>query len=431
MEEKINSFLEETITELRKAGKEIDKKSLKKELSQLLGFGVPLEQAKLTLIQRYGSQPTVDKTEAPQMLIRDLKGNEVRVNLLCRVISINEKRTVVDGNERVSYYGIIEDKSAVVGFTAWQNFKIKKGDALLIKNAYTRLWENKVRINLGNYTSVEKTDQAELPESQVQAYKVKDLKAGLRNVEVIGKIIGLQSKEVKVKEETKKLWTGLIGDETGKIEFSAWHDFQLKSGEVIKISGGWISSWKNLIRLSFDERTEVERLPKDMIPSVKVEEIGELTLEELSERGGADVGVKGTIIDIKEGSGLIFRCPECKRVLKNNLCRIHGKVEGLADLRVKAVVDDGTYSITAILGKELTQKLIGKTLEECQAIAQQAMDYKVIEKEIKDKLLAEKVVLKGNAIKDEWGITFIAKDAQILEVDLAEELRKIEEEELT
>jgi replication factor A1 len=428
MEEKFNTYLEETIAELRKVGKEIDRESLKKELSQLLEFGVPLEQAKLTLLQRYSSKLPMDRDEAPKVLIRDLEGNEARVNLLCKVISINEKRTMVEGKERVNYYGIIEDKSGACGFTAWQDFKIKKGDALLIKNAYTRLWENKVRVNLGNYTSIEKTDLTELPESQVQAYKIKDLKAGLRNIEIIGKIVALQPREVKVREETKQIWTGIIGDETGKIDFSAWFDFQLKLGEVIKISGGWIRSWKNLIQLSFDERAMVEHLPQAMIPLVKAEKIGELTLEELNERGGGtDLGVSGTIIDIREGSGLIFRCPECKRALKNNLCRVHGKVEGVADLRVKAVVDDGTYPITALLGKELTQKLIGKTLEECQTMAQEAMDYKVIEKEIRDKLLAEKVRLRGNAIKDEWGITFLAKNAEILEIDLFEELRKLEE----
>ncbi|HIH97167.1 MAG TPA: hypothetical protein HA348_06800 [Thermoplasmata archaeon] len=428
MDEKLEIVLKEVVEKLE--GRDIDQDILRNELSELLKYGVPPDQAKQRIIQKYTGNAAAIETEAPQKLIRDLEGNEGRVNLLCRVISINERRTTVDGDERVSYYGLLEDESGVVGFTAWQDFDIKVDDALQIKNAYTKLWQNKVRVNLGNYASIQKVDSSVLPKGEIKQFKIKDLKAGLRNVEVSGKIITLEPKEVRVRDEIKEIWTGTIGDETGRIDFSAWHDFQLKIGESIKISGGWTRSWRNMAQLSFDERADVERVSQDIIPVETKDENLKLSLEDLNERGGgSDIEVKGTIIDIKEGSGLVFRCPQCKRVLKNNLCGIHGQVEGVPDLRIKAIVDDGTFAITAILGKELTQKLIGRTLEECQNLAQQAMDYKVIEKEIGDKLLMENMELRGNAIKDDWGVTFIAKDAKSMEISLAEELEKIEREE--
>jgi replication factor A1 len=412
MDEKLEIVLKEVIEKLE--GRDIDQDILRNELSELLKYGVPSDQAKQRIIQKYTGNAAAIETEAPQKLIRDLEGNEGRVNLLCRVISVNERRTTIDGNERVSYYGLLEDESGVVGFTAWQDFDIKVDDTLQIKNAYTKLWQNRVRVNLGSYASIQKVDSSVLPKGEIKQFK----------------IITLEPKEVRARDEIKEIWTGTIGDETGRIDFSAWHDFQLKIGESIKISGGWTRSWRNMTQLSFDERADVERVSQDIIPVETKDENLKLSLEDLNERGGgSDIEVKGTIIDIKEGSGLVFRCPQCKRVLKNNLCGIHGQVEGVPDLRIKAIVDDGTFAITAILGKELTQKLIGRTLEECQNLAQQAMDYKVIEKEIGAKLLMENMELRGNAIKDDWGVTFIAKDAKSMEINLAEELEKIEREE--
>jgi len=46
-------------------------------------------------------------------------------------------------------------------------------------------------------------------------------------------------------------------------------------------------------------------------------------------------------VDVQSGSGLIKRCPECNRALVKGACGEHGKVEGVYDLRIKAVLDDG------------------------------------------------------------------------------------------
>jgi ssDNA-binding replication factor A large subunit len=52
------------------------------------------------------------------------------------------------------------------------------------------------------------------------------------------------------------------------------------------------------------------------------------------------VTVTGIITDISAGSGLIKRGPQCKRKLTKGICTEHGKVEGVFDLRLKAVIQD-------------------------------------------------------------------------------------------
>ena len=90
-----------------------------------------------------------------------------------------------------------------------------------------------------------------------------------------------------------------------------------------------------------------------------------MTMSQLIENGGAvGIRVRGVLIDIKKGSGLVLRCPDCNRVTQKGMCMVHGKVQGKHDLRIKGVLDDGTGAVTVILGKELTEKLSGKTMEE-------------------------------------------------------------------
>ena len=43
------------------------------------------------------------------------------------------------------------------------------------------------------------------------------------------------------------------------------------------------------------------------------------------------------MIDIQTGSGLIKRCPECKRALVKGACAEHGKVKGEYDLRINRI----------------------------------------------------------------------------------------------
>ena len=156
------------------------------------------------------------------------------------------------------------------------------------------------------------------------------------------------------------MFSGVLGDETGKAQFTAWHDFKLKEGAVVKVSGGYVKVWKGIPQFTFDEKATVEKLDASTIPKKDVI-TQKIPIAELVERNGAlDVEVEGTVIEIRKGSGLVQRCPQCNRVLQGGTCAVHGAVQGKADVRMKLVIDDGTGSVSAILGRELTEKLLGK-----------------------------------------------------------------------
>ena len=137
------------------------------------------------------------------------------------------------------------------------------------------------------------------------------------------------------------------------------------------------------------------------------------------------MSVRGTIIEVRDGSGLILRCPECKRALQKGTCKVHGRVEGFPDLRIKAVIDDGSGSVSAVMGRELTEKLTGFTLEECTEKARQAMSFDSI-KDIMEDLLTFKIVdAVGNVTADSYGLSMIVSEAELKVPDVGGEVERL------
>jgi replication factor A1 len=404
------------------SGKDVSREALEKELKKFMEYGVPAEHAKQTLVKKFGGGAT-QPLSSERTLVVDLKPNQQSVHVLCRIISVNPRTIQVKGEDRKIFYGILGDESGTVQFTAWKDFELEKGTVVDIANAYTKEWQGSVKVNFGDRTRIKKTDDAQVPEvsAEPRTYKVKDLRGGLSSVEVSARILELNEREVEASGQKKKVFSGLLGDETGKAQFTAWHDFNLKEGAVVKISGGYVKAWKGIPQFTFDQKATVEKLEASTIPKSDVK-TQKLPIAELVERNGAlDVEVEGTIIEIRKGSGLVQRCPQCNRVLQTGSCAVHGAVQGKADVRMKLVLDDGTGSVNAILGRELTEKILGKPVDESFAEERQTEEMNAL-------LFGHRVILRGNALGDQFGVTIIARDATRADFNIPEEAERLSQE---
>ena len=405
----------------------VSKEEVEKELKRFIEYGVPIEQAKQTLIQKYGGSVKFNtassSSSSERILISDIEPNQYNVNMLCHVIAINPKEITVKGENKQIFYGILGDESGTIPFTAWNDIEVEKGDVIEVTNAYTREWQGAAQLNFGDKVSIKKTDKDKLPKAAFEPHKHKvcDLKSGLGSVEVTGRIIEVKARDVTVKGEVKKVFSGIIGDETGKAQFTSWHDFKLKDDDVINISGGYVKSWKGIPQLTFDDKSIVEKLDKNKIPKDKLSKATKMSLHELVDKQGMlDVEVEGTIIEIRSGSGIIMRCPECNRALRGDECAIHGPVKGTADLRLKLIIDDGAGVVSSSINRDLSEKLLGKTFDEIKKIDEDSLNA-----EMNKLLFTRKIRLTGNALSDEFGTTFISKNVELFEVDVKEETAKI------
>jgi len=422
----LSSHIEDILDVLSEGSeKSVNREELEKELKKFIEYGVPIDQAKQTLIKKFGGGATFTAPPSSERkLISDLQPNESSVHLLCRVIAINPKEITVKGENRKIFYGIFGDESGTIQFTAWNDFDIEKGTVVEITNAYTREWQETTQLNLGDRVTIKKMDDDKLPESAYEPKEAKiiDLRSGIGTVDVKARILDINERETEVDGQSKKVFSGIIGDETGKAQFTSWHDFGFKKGDVARITGGYVKSWKGIPQLTFDEKATVKKLDKNKLPKSKIE-LQTLPLYKLVEKRGAlDVKVEGTVIEIREGSGLIMRCPECNRALVDEECQIHGKVKGKPDLRIKLVIDDSTGAVSAIMNREMTEKLLGKTLDECQKLGNQALI-----DEMNTMLFAKRMELRGNALGDVFGTTMIVKDVQLINVNIKEKAAQLTE----
>ncbi len=404
---------------------EVSRKELEAELEKFMEYGVPIEQAKQTIVKKFGG--TIVFTDSSgksgeRTLISDLKPNQSSVKILGHIIAINPKDITVKGEKRKIFYGILGDETGTIQFTSWGELEVEKGDVVEISNAYTREWQGAVQLNLGDRVNVEKTEKDRLPKSafEPRQVKVKQLHSGMGRVDVTARVLNVESRETEVNGENKKVYSGIIGDETGKAQFTAWDDFKIKEGDVLRINGGYVKSWKGIPQLTFDSSVTVNKLEKNKILESEIS-ANKMPLHALIEKHGAiDVEVQGIIVDIKSGSGFVMRCPECNRVLQDGKCTIHDKVTGKPDLRLKLVIDDGTGAVGCILNKELTEKILSLTINDTKEMNKEKLD-----EELNKRLFTKKICLRGNALSDDFGTSIIASDAEFVESNVQKETEKL------
>ena len=314
MNDDLSSYIEDILNALGDSSeKEVSREELEKELKKFIEYGVPLDHAKQTLIKKFGGNYVPPSSE--RVLVTDLESGQYGVHILCRVIHISPKDITVKGENKKIFYGILGDESGSISFTAWNDFELEKGDVVEISNAYTREWQGETKVNLGDRTKIEKTDSSKIPESVSlpKEFKVKDLRSGLGSVEITARILELNKREVEVKGEKKNVFSGTLGDETGKAQYTSWYDFQFKEGDVVKIAGGYVKSWKGIPQFTFDEKATVEKVASSVISKKDIAPQKLLMYELAEKRGAMDVEIQGTILEIRSGSGFVLRCPECNR----------------------------------------------------------------------------------------------------------------------
>jgi replication factor A1 len=417
----------------RALGDKLSEEEIETELRSYIDkYKLSIPVAKKTIVKKHGGDMN-GFTAGFQRKLGELRPNEPNVDFVARVLTANDKIIDARGEKKKIVYGLFGDESTTLPYTVWEpeGLELDKGDVISVKGAYTKEYKGRVEVHLGNRVAVSKEDPSTIEASDVaqgppKVVTIGQIRDSMGFVEVKARILSVETRDVTVQGESKTIYSGTLADESGKIQYTAWTDFKLKQGELLKISKGTVKSWRGIPQLNFDERADVLRL-KEKFPTL--EELSKISITPLSDvagRGGAaGVSVRGTVIEVRDGSGLIMRCPECKRALQKGTCKIHGQVEGYPDLRIKAVIDDGTGSVSAVFGRELTEKLMGFSLEDCMEKARQAMSSDGIKDSMEDSLLFRTIDASGNVTADTYGLSMITKEAELKVPEARQEIEKL------
>ena len=413
----VDSHAEELASDLG-----VDKQEVRDDLENLLEYSVPIDEAKQSVRRKHGGGGGGDAS--PSALdVADVAPDAGNVTVTGRVLSVGTRTIRYDGEESTIREGELADDTGKISYTAWQDFGFEPGDTVSVGNAGVREWEGEPELNLGESTTVAlESDPVEVPYPVGGDRDLIELEPGDRGRNVEATVLELEERTIDGRDEETEILSGVLADETARLPFTDWQPRpEVTEGAQLRLEDVYVREFRGVPSVNLTEFTTVA--PADVTVS---DEAPRLSVREAVDTGGMyDVTVVGNVLEVRDGSGLIQRCPECGRLVQNDQCRSHGQVDPEDDLRVKAIVDDGTDTVTAILGTELTKEIYGGTLADALDAARDAMDREVVADEIAADLEGREFRVRGHLSVDDYGANLDASEFAVADEPPAERARAL------
>ncbi|AKB51965.1 Replication protein A (two OB fold, one zinc finger) [Methanosarcina barkeri str. Wiesmoor] len=402
-----------------KLGIDVPVEDIESRLDELITkFKVPSNEAQRSVTNYFLKKYSIPKNEfytrqaEPQLTkIMDISENGQWANLKARVVQLWENT-----HESISQVGLLGDETGIIKFTAWKNAELpelEQGESYFFRSVVVGEYNDRFQVQLNKNTSIEKLDEAIgvgggdfIPSARESELRnISDL-AGGQWATVKGKVVQLWENSHESIEQA-----GLIGDPTGVIKFTNWASSELpdmEEGKSYMLKNVVVNEWGGKIQIQLNRSSSIEDLDEDI-------KVGSLTSTYF-----------GAMVDIQTGSGLIKRCPECKRALVKGACPEHGKVKGEYDLRIKAVLDSGTSTQDILINRELTEKLSGLSLDTAIAMAADALDPGVVLDNLKQELLGRYYTVTGHKL-DRYILVDSITPKTSLDIEMLDEMLALNE----
>ena len=399
----------------------VDKEEVKADLEKLVEYSVPIDEAKDSLRRKYGDGGGGGEPSAKQLA--DVSTADSAATVRGVVLTVGKRSIRYQGDDLVIREGELADESGTIAYTAWEEFDLSPGDTVEIVGAGVREWEGNPELNLGSETTVAVDDEPlDVPYDVGGDTHLSALAPGDRGVALDVLVAEVERKTIDGRDGETEILSGVFADDTGRLPFTDWdpHD-EIEEGASVGIENAYVREFRGVPSVNVSEFSTVETLDHavetgDGAPELPVREA-------VATEGLFDVAVTGNVLAVRDGSGLIQRCPECGRVVQKGQCRSHGDVDGEDDLRVKAIVDDGTDSLTAVLGTDLTAEVYGGGIEAAREAARDAMDQAVVADDIRESIVGREFRVRGTLSVDDYGATLEATRFAACDDDPAERAR--------
>ncbi len=374
----MKELVDQISARLRDQKIEVPEEEIASRLKKLIeDFRVPEGEARRSVLNYFLKEHGVTfpaRASSEKVKISEIAGPGRWVDLEVKVLDLWEPAT-----EAISQTGLIGDGSGSMKFVKWTKSglpDLELGKSYILKRVVTDEFQGRFSIKLN------KTSQIEPLEKEVEAQLKRVQPMKVVEINEPGLWVDLKVKVTQLWESNSDAisQSGLIGDETGSIKFVKW-----AKADLPDLEEGKSYHLLNLVTDEFQGRFSVKLNRTSKIEPLDIDvEVGSQAAE-----------FAGALVDVQKGSGLIKRCPVCKRSLAKGVCSEHGKVEGTYDLRIKAVMDDGRRVQDVLINRETTERLVGLTLDEAKQMAMEALDHEVVRSLIESKLVGRYFCITG------------------------------------
>ena len=149
--------------------------------------------------------------------------------------------------------------------------------------------------------------------SKATTSQISDLRNGMKDVIVTVQVESWQSRTFTNSDgEEKIVRSGDVMDPSGRCRLTAWCEIEPKPGDFLHLNGARVQFWQGSPDLVVDNSEQIQNLSEAPWDAINPENHWvQITLSDLV-NGGSRRGIKttGTIVAVKNDSGIIERCPE-------------------------------------------------------------------------------------------------------------------------
>ena len=373
-------------------------------------------------------------SEPVEVRLKDLRVSDVPVQIVARIVSVERREysRPTDGRRRSFLTGLLSDGTASVRFTWWEppNDEVDRGTIIRAQNVQVREYQGRPEVSFSFRTRVAPAGPADLPKvdsEEVPFRTISELQSRSEGFRLEARVLRVGPKAVTVGAEQRQVYEGILGDGTGLVAFSSWSDFHLASNEAIRIAGAYVRTFRGRPQLVLDETSIVARIDPGRLPPIEaLLPSAPRSLARLEAAGGSESAVvEGLVVALLPPSGLVYRCPTCRRPVSGGLCSQHGAVKGVADLRARLVLDDGTSTVTLNVDRPITESLWGLTLDEAFECLRRSPDPSLLESSLADEVVGLRLRARGRVFPDDFGLNLYPESVERVGVELDERAKEL------
>ena len=393
-------------------GADIPLEEIEERLDKLTTkFKVPEEEARRSVVNYFLKEHNIDRTKfyagqsgTSMVNVSDVTEDGKWVTIKAKITQLWD-----NSHESISQVGLAGDETGTIKFTKWENPELpdlEEGKSYLLKNVVSKEWGGRFEISINRSSSIEDIDED--IEVSAPVMNTESVQVNISDISEDGKWVTVRGKIAQLWDNSNESISqvGLIGDETGTVKFTKWASAELPSleeGKSYLLKSVVTDEWDGKFNIKLNKNSSIEEIDEDI-------EIGTSNME-----------FTGAMVDIQAGSGLIKRCPECNRALTKGACMEHGNVKGVYDLRIKAILDDGTIAQDALINREITEQITGMSLDDAISMAAEALDQGVVLDNMKEKLVGKYYRVEGPKL-DRYILVNTIEQKSTLDTALIDEL---------
>jgi len=384
-----------------------------------------INQSTRIAVIREGTRPVTAPGEAQDISSLPSEGY---VCIVGRVLAIRPDQIHrKDGTGSIDIIrGRLADETGTIGFLSWEPLEHEVGTLLKIESAQVRTFRDTPELNFGRTTKIEVYHDKNFANvdalSEQTVLTLSELRDGARDVDAVVQITEWAKRSFTRDGEERFLWSGQIADPTGRCRMSAWSELPITEDQLpltVRLKGVRVRAWQGIPDITIDNIDQVEILdapPWDSELDLKNHTV-EVALHELS-TGASRIGISTSaiVVSVREDSGFIQRCTECRRVLREGACADHGPNDGNNDIRLRLAIDNGRASVSLLTNKDATLSLLGMNESELQGAIDDAGQIAFVQS-LREKMLGRKINASGRTIVDEQGAMLLADGASMIEED--------------